>query len=283
MNLGWGCVGLALATVSLPFKSLTNYEAKITRYTIVDESWKGKSRLRIALISDFHDGDGIWSGRALARLVRREQVDLICLAGDFFEPGSDGMEALAFLDAVCEWRPIYYVSGNHDEGMPDFEHLKQNISRFFGVHVLDNRKLRVRAHGAWFEIFGVRDHTAYKSQDAWLWEVQQVLQEERTHEHDEYRILLCHRPEQTAFFDQLNKNIVFSGHAHGGQWRLKGRGLFAPGQGLFPKYTRGIYVRGKKLPYHLVVSGGFAVDPKIPRINNRPELVVLDVVAQGQA
>lgn len=277
MNVAWGYAGVALALASVPFKKWTNYEAQIVRHTIEDSAWKGKGRLRIALVSDFHDGDGIWSGRALARLVRREQVDLICLTGDFFEPGRDGREALAFLDGVCEWRPIYFVSGNHDEGMPDYALLKEDIARIFGVHVLDNRKVRVRVRESWVEIFGVRDRTAYADGDQWMWHIQQMLTASAAPE-DEFRIFLCHRPEETALFDQLNKNLVLSGHAHGGQWRLGRRGAFAPGQGILPHYTKGVYRRGKKAPYHLVVSSGFAVDPMVPRINNRPELVILDIL-----
>lgn len=148
MNAAWGYAGMALTVASLPFKHWTNYEAQITRHTIEDAAWQGRGRLRIALVSDFHDGDGIWSGRALARLVRKEQVDLICITGDLFTPDRDGREALAFLDDVCEWRPIYFVTGNHDEGMPQAELLKARISRIFGVHVLDNRKVRVRVKEA---------------------------------------------------------------------------------------------------------------------------------------
>ena len=96
---------------------------------------------------------------------------------------------------------------------------------------------------------------------------------------EDYRILLCHRPEQTALFDQLRQHLVLSGHAHGGQWRLGRRGVYAPGQGVLPHYTRGIYKRRKKAPYTLAVSSGFAVDPLIPRLGNRPELVILDIVA----
>ncbi len=277
MNIGWGCAGLILAAASVPFKAWSNYEAKITRYTLEDANWQGRGRLRIALVSDFHDGDGIWSGRALARLVRREQVDLICITGDFFEPGREGKQAFDFLDGVCDWRPVYFVSGNHDEGMADYSLLKERISRVFGVHVLDNRGVRVRVKESWVELFGVRDRTAYSDEDQWLWHVQQQLKEQRAFR-DDYRVLLCHRPEQTALFDQLQQHLVLSGHAHGGQWRFGRRGTFAPGQGFLPRYTKGVYHRGKKAPYALIVSSGFAVDPHVPRLNNQPELVIIDIV-----
>lgn len=277
MNIGWGCASLLLAAASMPFKVWTNYDAQITRYTLEDAAWQGCGRLRIALVSDFHDGDGIWSGRALARLVHREQVDLICITGDFFEPGRSGAQALDFLDGVCDWRPVYFVSGNHDEGMADYALLKDQISRMFGVHVLDNRAVRVRVKESWVELLGVRDKTAYADEDQWLWHIQQNLKEQQAPDND-YRILLCHRPEQTALFDQLQQHLVLSGHAHGGQWRLGRHGTYAPGQGVLPRYTKGIYQRGKKALYHLVVSSGFAVDPRIPRLNNQPELVILDIL-----
>lgn len=277
MNIFWGTFGSVCALASLPFKAWASYEAQVTRLTIEDPAWKGKGRLRLAIVADFHDGDGIWSGRALARLVQREAVDLICICGDFFEPGRSGREACDFLDGVCEWRPIYFVSGNHDEGIADLAALKEMVSRRFGVHVLDDRNVRVRVKEAWVDILGVRDRTAYGDDDRWLWQVQQKLRE-RSAETEDYRILMCHRPEQTALFDQLHEHLVLCGHAHGGQWRWGRLGTFAPGQGLLPRYTRGMYKRGKKRPYHILVSGGFAVDPHIPRLNNRPELVIVDVV-----
>lgn len=277
MNKILGTTAAVFTLMSLPFKAWTDYDAQITRLTLKDPAWKGKGRLRLAVVADFHDGDEIWSGRALARLVRREAVDLICICGDFFEPGRSGQEACDFLDGVCEWRPIYFVSGNHDEGMPAFPVLKEMVSRRFGVHILDNRNIRVRVKDTWVELFGVRDRTAYGDDDRWLWQVQQCLRENAA-EREDYRILMCHRPEQTALFDQLNEHLVLSGHAHGGQWRWGRQGTFAPGQGVIPRYTRGLYKRGKKQPYHLLVSSGFAVDPHIPRLNNRPELVIADIV-----
>ena len=88
-----------------------------------------------------------------------------------------------------------------------------------------------------------------------------------------YRILLCHQPE---YFDRYLRDypidLFVAGHAHGGQWRLFGRGVFAPDQGLFPKYTSGVH-EGR-----LVISRGLSntVTP-IPRLFNSRELVVVEV------
>ena len=45
MNAAWGYAGMALAVASLPFKHWTNYEAQITRHTIEDAAWQGRTVL----------------------------------------------------------------------------------------------------------------------------------------------------------------------------------------------------------------------------------------------
>jgi predicted MPP superfamily phosphohydrolase len=86
-----------------------------------------------------------------------------------------------------------------------------------------------------------------------------------------YKILLSHHPEYYGkYLKDLDINLILSGHAHGGQWRLFGRGVFAPGQGLFPKYTSGMYDN------KLIVSRGIGNQMLVPRINNSKEIIVLN-------
>ena len=66
-------------------------------------------------------------------------------------------------------------------------------------------------------------------------------------------------------------DIVFAGHAHGGQWRIFGRGMFAPGQGIFPRYTKGFYG-------NLLVSAGAHNSEILPRINNKCEILEVNFV-----
>ena len=82
------------------------------------------------------------------------------------------------------------------------------------------------------------------------------------------RILLCHHPEYYAeYLHDLPLDLIVSGHAHGGQWRIFGRGVFAPGQGIFPKYTKGVH------DGRLVISTGLKKSHRLPRIFNPPEVV----------
>ena len=93
------------------------------------------------------------------------------------------------------------------------------------------------------------------------------------------RILIAHFPEQIDEYLKGNFDIVLSGHAHGGQWRIPGLidGVFAPGQGVFPKYTAGVYMHGDTA--HIVSRGLWKPSTliAIPRIFNRPELVFVDI------
>ena len=84
-----------------------------------------------------------------------------------------------------------------------------------------------------------------------------------------YHILLSHHPEYFPFIPQ-SIELILSGHAHGGQWRVLGRGVYAPGQGFWPKWTSGI-IDGR-----MVVSRGLANTAKLPRINNPTEIVYME-------
>ena len=85
------------------------------------------------------------------------------------------------------------------------------------------------------------------------------------------KILLCHHPEYyVPYIQKADIDLTVCGHAHGGQWRIFGRGIYAPGQGLFPKYTAGV------LDQKCVISRGLGNHTWIPRIFNRRELVIID-------
>ena len=88
----------------------------------------------------------------------------------------------------------------------------------------------------------------------------------------EYRILLCHHPEYfMPYIKETNVELTVCGHAHGGHWRFLGRGVYAPGQGLFPKYTSGV------LENRCVISRGLANHTRIPRICNPTELIIIEI------
>ena len=94
-----------------------------------------------------------------------------------------------------------------------------------------------------------------------------------------FNVLLAHYPEQIEYYRSFGKfDLILSGHAHGGQWRIPGilNGLYAPNQGLFPEYAGGRYDFEDSV---MIVSRGLSRTKEIiPRIFNNPELVIIDIV-----
>ena len=119
-----------------------------------------------------------------------------------------------------------------------------------------------------------KDISKYPADSAWLDDFEQT---------DGYRILLCHHPEYWSQREPMLKDrridLVLSGHAHGGQWQLMGRGVFAPGQGLLPKYTGGMH-QGQY--GSMIISRGLSNPYRYaPRFGNPCEVVYVQFTAKN--
>lgn len=237
----------------------------------------------IAQVSDLHERPY----DAVLASLNRNRPDLICITGDFFYgfPVETGLKVeasgvLPFFSACAQLAPCFVSLGNHEWLiMPeDIAHIKET-----GVHVLDNSFISCNIAGALLTLGGlssarvsacqllykvgydVRSHDLYYRTDRavpivdWL---------DAYCEQPGYRILLCHHPEYyPRYLKDLDIPLILSGHAHGGQVRIFGQGLFSPGQGLFPKLTSGV-TDGR-----LVISRGLANRQMVPRLFNPTELV----------
>lgn len=214
--------------------------------------------MRAAVISDVHERNV----DAVITKVKGIAPDVIFIAGDLIEAktpekiaakyGSD--EAYRLLFSLCGIAPVYYGLGNHEAFLS--EDKKQRV-RETGAELLINEYKKVRIGKNEFFIGAVAPYT----------DMDFV---KRCSSVDGYRILLCHEPERyVREFMGADFDLVISGHAHGGQWRFFGHGIYAPGQGIFPKYTKGFY--GK-----LLVSTGVSNHVLVPRINNLGEILSLE-------
>lgn len=235
---------------------------KITEYTIASPV-----SLTIAVCADLHCRP--WQN-ALA-LCAAVQPDLIVSPGDmmhhltkyavtdtFNEPG------LRFLTQAREIAPVYYSIGNHEGGIsPE----NTRILTEHGITVLDDDF--VYAHGLC--IGGLTTGLTYGAKRTNHTPPPEVSFLERYAAETGFHLLLCHHPEYyPAYIRATGVELTISGHAHGGQWNLFGHDIYAPGQGLFPRYASGCHEN------RLIVSRGMAntVSP-IPRLGNPTELVVL--------
>lgn len=216
--------------------------------------------LHIAQISDLHNAD--FGERILEKLAQAEP-DVIVLTGDLIDSrNTDVAAALAFAEGAAAIAPCYYVPGNHESRVSEYEELLAGL-RLLDVTVLEDRSVTLQKEGQSIRLAGVRD-------PAFGGEFAQAVRTVTAGEG--YTILLSHRPEQLALYAECCADLVFSGHAHGGQVRIPFvGGLVAPHQGFFPEYDAGLNEMDDTA---MLVSRGLGNSIVPIRINNRPEIVV---------
>ncbi len=213
-------------------------------------------RLRLAVAPDMH------SGPFEDVLPVFREADAVLLAGDLLDRHrKDNHLAAEFLRRVPEEVPVFYSIGNHECKFPRQEEF-QEMLRGTKAQVLDNRDVLFRG----IRIAGLSSSMSRVPDMEFL---------ERLEARPEFILLMCHHPEMYRDYVR-GRDIDFTvcGHAHGGQIQILGRGLYAPGQGLFPKLTHGLYDKGKML-----VSRGMtnSVRIRVPRIGNPCELILLEL------
>lgn len=240
--------------------------------------------MSLAVVSDFHSGEGS-EYLHIIKALEEKSPDFILMPGDIFERldgtrASENQPGFKLLEKAAKIAPVFYSVGNHENGgVCSWNKLKWNKIKSLPKYY-DPRELeKIARSGAvmlddGYVVYngiafgGLTSGLINEKREpciAWLDEFCAL---------DYPKILLCHHPEYyEKYLRSENIDIIVSGHAHGGQWRLFGRGVFAPGQGIFPKYTSGIY------DGRLAVSKGLKPSGRIPRIFNPTEVVVLNVNA----
>lgn len=238
------------------------------------------SGLRIAQVSDLHNAQFGPDNQDLLALLEAQNPDLIVLTGDLVDSRRTNLEVgISFGTRAAQIAPTYFVPGNHEARLSgeDYAALKQGLEAG-GVTVLENRLATLERDGTYITLAGVYDpgfYTDYLMRDTAL--VAGTLLSGLGLEEQEYTVLLSHRPELLDSYAAHPVDLVFAGHAHGGQVRLPGiGGLAAPGQGLFPKYDAGLFTQEGT---QMVVSRGLGNSIFPLRVNNRPELVVVELKA----
>ncbi len=244
---------------------------KKTTYRIQNSAFP--KPLRIAIASDLH-GE---THRRLFALLAAERPDMILIPGDLADdkqladPTHPAYDFLRFCAALA---PTYYSLGNHEVAcyhkgnpwrhptpVPLSSEVRERI-RQTGAVLLDNEHTLhdgIAVCGMGTGINGKKNEP-----DAELLARFAALPSPR--------ILLCHHPEYfVPYIEKTSIELTVCGHAHGGQWRLFGRGVYAPGQGIFPKYTSGT-VRNR-----CVISRGLGNHTPYPRFFNPRELVIVEV------
>lgn len=247
---------------------------KTVHYTVDAPELDGK--LRIALVTDLHSCRYGRNQQKLIDAIDRQQPDIILLGGDIVDDHMAFDNAEIFLAAIAKKYPCYYVTGNHEYWSRRINDIL-DIMYSNGITVLSGDYHTLEINGQRFNLCGVDDPDAAVYSPASRGIVRQLSSINKVCENGLYTVLLSHRPELFETYAEYDFDLVLSGHAHGGQWCIPGilNGLYAPNQGLFPKLAGGRYEQDDCT---MIVSRGLAREStRIPRIFNRPELVIVEL------
>ena len=233
---------------------------------------------RIAQVSDLHNAEFGDGNQRLLEMLREAEPDMIAITGDLIDSRrTDIAVALAFAKEAVKIAPCCYVSGNHEARVSEYPELKTGLAAA-GVTVLDDAQVKIEVSGESITVIGVNDpsfHADYLTSDA---EVMDRKLSELSSEDAGFTLLLSHRPELFDTYVAHDMDLVLTGHAHGGQFRLPLiGGLVAPNQGLFPKYDDGLYSEGHT---NMIVSRGLGNSIIPVRFNNQPEVVLIELESQ---
>lgn len=237
---------------------------------------EGFEGFRIAQISDLHNAEFGEKNRKLLSMLAEANPDIIVLTGDIIDSRNTNVEiSLAFAEEAVKIAPCYYVTGNHEARLAVCDDFVKGLKQL-GVTVLRQETVTLERKGDTISLMGVDDPTFevdYMTGDCRP--VMTSALEKLTEEKQGYTILLSHRPEWFSLYLDFGVDLVFSGHAHGGQFRIPFvGGVIAPNQGFFPDYDGGLYTEGNT---SMVVSRGLGPSIIPLRINNRPEIVVAEL------
>jgi predicted MPP superfamily phosphohydrolase len=235
---------------------------------------EGGDVITMVLISDLHST--IYGGdqSPLIEMIAAQKPDLILLSGDIIDDKRPVTGTALLLAGIRDLAPVFYVTGNHEYMSKRIDDIRHTLESF-GVVILSDSYARIDIRGKAVIVAGVEDPYKRKIESP---EYDQGLSMEKAFRGldkiDGYKILIAHRPENIKKYAQYPFDLVVSGHAHGGQVRIPRllNGLYAPNQGLFPRYAGGLYTHGALTH---IVSRGLSVSPWLPRIFNPPELVVI--------
>ena len=231
---------------------------------------------RIAHVSDLHNAEMGEDNEKLLTMLREADPDMIAITGDLIDSRNTNVEiALQFAQEAMKIAPCYYVSGNHEARVNEYEELKTGL-KSAGVIILEDTQTEISIEGQTITLIGVNDpsfQTDYLFGDS-----ETVMNSKLTELHTDgeaFTILLSHRPELFDAYAEHDVDLVLSGHAHGGQFRLPFiGGVVAPNQGLFPEYDAGVYTDGNT---NMLVSRGVGNSILPFRINNRPEVILIEL------
>ena len=261
-----------VAIVFLGYNIIQNQHFEVNKITIkcetLPEDFQG---YKIVQVSDLHNTEFGENNSALLSAIKEQSPDIIVVTGDIVDSRRTNVQiARDFVNDASKVAPVYYVTGNH-EARVKVEDEIDNVELNENVIVLHNKDVLIEKGESVIQLIGVDDpdYKAVKDSTEYM---NKRLNKYCNNEY--FKILLSHRPELFEVYVENEMNVIFSGHAHGGQFRLPFiGGVIAPHQGLLPTYDAGLFYATNDAT--MVISRGLGNSIIPLRINNPPELVVV--------
>lgn len=274
---------IAIAMLTGVFCYYQNNKIVITNIKLKQ---KINNKVRIAQISDLHSKEFGKNNDILYKKIIEQKPDIIVATGDLIDSSMKKLdEIIEFCSSINKDIPMYYILGNNEMRCSRVSEIVEKLKKN-KICVLENEIESIEVKGNKINILGLAEkridegelfyskvNSRYGTEN-----IEKIFS--RLERLDGIKIVLSHYPENFEYveegaYSKYNFDIMFSGHAHGGQFILPGiGGIFAPGQGLFPKYYKGVYGEKNKL----IVSRGLGNSGFPLRLFNRPDLVIIDLI-----
>ena len=248
---------------------VTNYSVSNNKIT------KEFKNFKIIQVSDFHNTDSKILTNKLIKEIKKEKPNIIVLTGDLIDSRKLNIDiSINFVKSIKEIAPIYYVSGNHEASITNYNELKERLIEN-DVIILDNKVEVLEINNKQINLIGIDDPQMSFNPSMNDVEIVDYYLDNLIYDNSLFTVILSHRPELFDFYVNNEIDLVLAGHAHGGQFRLPFiGGVYAPHQGMFPQYDSGVFTSQNTT---MIVSRGIG-NSVIPfRINNRPQLVVIEL------
>lgn len=263
-------ITLSIVIVIILFCNFQNKHLETTHYTYAAEQLGADLEgYRIVQISDLHNAKFGKNNQKLVDRIRECEPDMIVLTGDLVDSNYTNVDrAVQFVDEIVKICPVYYVTGNHEYWLEksEYDELMDGLIGA-GVVILDDQVVEISRGDAKFRLVGLDDKSLTDGT------LEALLSDEK-----EFTVVLAHEPQYLVRYASIGVDLVLSGHAHGGQFRLPFvGGIVAPDQGFLPKYTAGeYYMNGTEM----IVSRGLGNSVIPVRLFNFPEIVCVELVGK---
>ena len=260
------------------FLYLQNNIIDITKYNLKYD--KADEPIRIVQLSDLHSKPF----KKVLKKIDEIKPDIICITGDYInDREKNKKKMLKYAKALVAKAKVYYITGNHERRLENFDELMDELSKV-GFIVLLNKVSVYYGKGFEIDFLGLDENQAnfddYKARKKGTFEYKDMSPYfKQLNELGGYKIVLSHYPEnfegvKEMNYSQYDFDLQLSGNAHGGQFCLPFIGpVYSPGQGLKPKYAKGSFGNRPKL----IVSRGLG-NAEFPfRLFNHPEINVINI------